>query len=138
MKSSEKEKLIREAGLVKVNSYSPYSKFRVGAALLIKNGEIISGANVESCSYVCGVCAERNALTTAYGKGYRKDDIVAMALCGDAKEFTTPCGMCRQLMCELLDPECPLFLINGKNEIKEIKIKKLLPYFFDESQLGGK
>ena len=138
MKSSDKEKLLREATLAKVNSYSPYSKFRVGASIIVKNGEIYSGCNIESCSYPCGICAERNVLSTVYAKGYRKEDIVAMALSSDSKEFITPCGMCRQVMCELMDPDCTLFLVNSKNEVKELKIRKLLPYLFDDSQLGGK
>lgn len=138
MKSVDKERLLREAALAKVNSYSPYSKFRVGAAVLLKNGEIISGANVESCSYPCGVCAERNVLSSAYGKGYRKDDVVALAISGDKIEFTYPCGMCCQVICELMDENSPVFLINSKNDLKEIKVKKLLPYFFSDSQLGGK
>lgn len=131
MKSSDKQKLIREATLAKVHSYSPYSKFRVGASVLLKNGEIISGANVENSSYPCGICAERNVLSSAYGKGYRKEDIVAMALAGESKEYVYPCGMCAQVMSELLDLDCPLFLINSKNEVKEIKVRKLLPYAFD-------
>lgn len=130
MKTVDKERLQREATLAKVNSYSPYSKFRVGAAVLLRNGEIISGANVENASYPCGICAERSVLASAYGKGFRKDDIVAMALCSDRKDFITPCGMCAQVMSELLDPECVLFLLNSKNEVKEMKVRKLLPYAF--------
>ena len=136
MKSSDKQKLIREATLAKVHSYSPYSKFRVGASILLKNGEVLSGANVESASYPCGICAERNVVSSVYGKGYRKEDIVAMALAGDSKDYTYPCGMCAQVISELLDADCPIFLINSKNEVKEIKVRKLLPYFFNLE--GGK
>lgn len=137
MKSSDKEKLLREAELVKVNAFAPYSKFRVGCAILLKNSEIYSGANIESSSYVCGICAERNALSTVYGKGYRKEDVVAIALCSDSKEFITPCGMCRQLICELVDPDVTLFLMNQKREVKEIKVRKLLPYLFNDEILKG-
>ena len=130
MKTVDKERLQREAMLAKVNSYSPYSKFRVGAALLLKNGEIISGANVENASYPCGICAERSVIASAYGKGFRKEDIVAMALSSDKKEFITPCGMCAQVMSELLDPDCVLFLLNSKGQVKEMKIRRILPYAF--------
>ena len=130
MKSSDKEKLLREATLVKINAYAPYSKFRVGAAVLIKNSEVISGANVENASYPCGICAERNVLSTAYGKGYKKDDILALALCSDTKEFIYPCGMCCQVICELMNLDCPIFLINSKNEVRETKVRKLLPNHF--------
>ena len=58
MKSKDKERLLRETGLAKVNSYSPYSKFRVGAGILLKNGEVITGANIENASYPCSICAE--------------------------------------------------------------------------------
>lgn len=130
MKSSDKQKLLRETMLAKVNSYSPYSKFRVGAGVLIKNGEVITGCNVENASYPCGICAERNVLSTAYGKGYRKDDILAIALCSDTKDFIYPCGMCCQVICELMNADSPVFLINTKNEVKELKVRKLLPNQF--------
>ena len=135
MKSSDKERLLREANLAKVHSYSPYSKFRVGAAILLKNSEIYIGSNVESCSYPCGICAERNVLSTVYGKGYRKEDIVAMALSSDTKDFIYPCGMCAQVIGELMDPDCNIYLINAKGEVKEIKVRKITPYQFS---LGGK
>ena len=130
MKTVDKERLLREVSLVKVNAYAPYSKFRVGAAVLLKNGEIIKGTNVENASYPCGICAERNALSTAYGLGYRKEDIVAMAISADTKDYISPCGMCRQVMSELLKPDTSVFLLNAKNEYKEVKVNKLLPGAF--------
>ena len=130
MKTKDKEKLLRETSLIKVNAYAPYSKFRVGAGVLLKNGEIITGVNVENSSYPCGVCAERSALTGVYSKGYRKEDILALALASDAKEFITPCGMCLQVISELMDGDCSVFLMNNKNEVKETKVKKLFPYAF--------
>ena len=135
MKSTDKEKLLREATLAKIHSYSPYSKFRVGAAVIMKNSEVISGANVENASYPCCICAERNVLSSAYGKGYRKEDIVALALSSDNKEFIYPCGMCAQVIGELMDPDCNVYLINSKGDVKEMKVRKLSPYQFT---LGGK
>lgn len=135
MKSSDKEKLLREASLAKVHSYSPYSKFRVGAAVILKNGEVMSGANVENASYPCSICAERNVLSSVYGKGYRKEDIVALALSSDNKDFIYPCGMCAQVIGELMDPDCNIYLINNKGDVKEMKVRKLTPYQFS---LGGK
>lgn len=131
MKAELKEKMIREAVLVKVNSYSPYSKFRVGACVATKNGDLITGVNVESASYPCGICAERNALSTAYSKGYKKEDIVAIAISADSKEFISPCGMCRQVMSELMASNATAYLINSKQEVKEVKVKALLPLAFD-------
>lgn len=130
MKQELKEKMLREAVLVKVNSYSPYSKFRVGACVATKSGELICGVNVESASYPCGICAERSALSGAYSKGYKKDDIVAIAISGDSKEFISPCGMCRQVISELMPSNATVYLLNSKQEVKEVKVKQLLPFAF--------
>ncbi len=130
MKQELKEKMLREAVLVKVNSYSPYSKFRVGACVATKSGELICGVNVESASYPCGICAERSALSAAYSKGYKKDDIVAIAISGDSKEFISPCGMCRQVISELMPSNATVYLLNSKQEVKEVKVKQLLPFAF--------
>lgn len=122
--------LLREASLAKVNSYSPYSNFRVGAAILVKDGTIIKGTNIENASYGLSMCAERVCMFNTYSQGYLKEDIVAMAISGDTNDFIAPCGACRQVMCELLSENCSIFLMNKKDEFKDIKVKKLLPYAF--------
>ena len=124
------KELLREAVLAKVNSYSPYSNFRVGAAALTKDGTIIRGTNIENASYGLSMCAERTCLFNAYTQGFSKDDIVGFALSSDTSDFIYPCGACRQVMCELLNETCSVFLINEKEEFKEIKVRKLLPYYF--------
>ena len=131
MKTELKEKMLREAVLVKVNSYSPYSKFRVGACVALKNGDLVTGVNVESASYPCGICAERSALSQVYSKGYKKEDIVGMAISADSKDFISPCGMCRQVMSELMPGNTTVYLLNSKQEVKEVKVKALLPFAFD-------
>lgn len=131
------DKLIREAVLAKVNSYSPYSNFRVGAAALLKDGTIIVGANIENANYVSGCCAEKACLVSAYSQGYHKDDIVGFAISSDTENFISPCGACRQVMIELLDENVAVFLINKKEEFKEIKVKKLLPFSFKGEDLNG-
>ena len=128
-------KVIEAATLARENSYAPYSKFRVGAALLLKNGEIIRGCNIENASYGLCNCAERTALFTAYAKGYRKDDIVAMGISGDTEGPISPCGACRQVMSELLNKDTPVYLTNLKGDVKEFKVAELLPYSFDGSDL---
>ena len=128
-------KVIEAATLARENSYAPYSKFRVGAALLLKNGEIIRGCNIENASYGLCNCAERTALFTAYAKGYRKDDIVAMSISGDTEGPISPCGACRQVMSELLNKDTPVYLTNLKGDVKEFKVAELLPYSFDGSDL---
>ena len=131
MKTELKEKMLREAVLVKVNSYSPYSKFRVGACVALKNGDLVTGVNVESASYPCGICAERSVLSQVYSKGYKKEDIVGMAISADSKDFISPCGMCRQVMSELMPGNTTVYLLNSKQEVKEVKVKALLPFAFD-------
>lgn len=131
MKKELKDKMLREAVLVKVNSYSPYSKFRVGASIALKDGTIINGVNIENGSYPCGICAERSALSSVYSRGYKKEDILAMAICGDSKDFISPCGMCRQVMSELMLPNTTIYLLNSKQEVKEVKVRNLLPFAFD-------
>jgi len=131
MRAELKEKMLREATLVKVNAYVPYSKFRVGACIVTKDGNLTCGVNIENGSYPCGICAERSALAMVYSKGYRKEDIVAMAISGDSKEFISPCGMCRQVMSELMLASTPIYLLNSKNEVKEVKVRNLLPFAFE-------
>ena len=131
------DKLIREAVLAKVNSYSPYSNFRVGAAALLKDGTIIVGANIENASYGLSNCAERSCLFNVYSQGYHKADIVGFAISADTDDFISPCGACRQVMVELLDENVSIFLINKKEEFKEIKVKKLLPFAFKGDDLNG-
>ena len=131
------DKLIREAVLAKVNSYSPYSKFRVGAAALMKDGTLIKGTNIENASYGLSNCAERTCLFATYAQGYRKEDIVALAISSDTNAFISPCGACRQVIVELMDENCSVFLINKNEEIKEVKVKRLLPFSFKGEDLNG-
>ena len=129
--------LIREAILAKVNSYSPYSNFRVGAAALLKDGTIIKGTNIENASYGLSNCAERSCLFSAYSQGYTKDDIVGFAISSDNDDFCYPCGACRQVMIELLNETVSVFLINNKEEFKEVKVKRLMPFAFKGDDLNG-
>ena len=86
------------------HAYAPYSRFCVGACLKMKDGSYICGANVENASYGLTSCAERNALFAAYSQGYRKQDIQCMAITAKQDELCPPCGACRQVMAELLEP----------------------------------
>lgn len=126
------EKLIQASRDAMKNSYSPYSNFKVGAALLLKDGTIIQGANVENASYGLCNCAERTALFTAYASGVRKDDIVGFAVCAYTAKPVSPCGACRQVMNELLNKDVVVYLTNDKGDVKEMTVSELLPYSFDE------
>ncbi len=118
--------LFTEARKAAENAYAPYSKFRVGAALLCKDGEIITGVNVENRSFGLTVCAERNAIFTAVGQGRR--DFTALAISTpDSVDPVGPCGACRQVLTEFLPPDAPVrFAGSGKTQINTT-IGALLP-----------
>ena len=113
------------------NAYAPYSKFYVGAALLMKDGNILTGANIENGSFGLCNCAERTALFYAYSQGYRKEDIISLAVVADTTSGVSPCGACRQVMSELLELDCPILLSNiKKTDLQKTNIQELLPYIF--------
>ena len=128
MKSVDKEKLLREATLAKINAYAPYSKFRVGAAVLIKNSEVISGANVENASYPLTCCAERIAIFKAVSEGEKEFDTIVIRSNDDS--FPYPCGACRQVMAQF-SKDLVVYVVNGKNEYEKYTIKELLPHTFE-------
>ncbi|MCI9652892.1 MAG: cytidine deaminase [Acholeplasmatales bacterium] len=125
-------KLIDEAILGRKHSYSPYSKFKVGAAILLKNGSFIHGCNIENVSYGLSNCAERTALFKMVSEGYSKEDVVAMAIVAVTTLPVSPCGACRQVMAELLKKETKVILANMKKEYKMTTVEELLPYSFEE------
>ena len=118
-------------------SYSPYSKFRVGACVITNDGKTFKGANIENASYPMTMCAERNAIYHAYMNGYKKEDIKAIMIIADTKDVVSPCGACRQVLSELVNENTIIYLANTKKEIKEYKIDELLPFRFKESDLNN-
>ena len=129
--------LIQEAKKARQRSYSPYSGFRVGAALLTKGGKVYHGCNIENAAYSPTNCAERTAFFRAIYEGEREfEKIAVVGALGDREPDDTcaPCGVCRQVMMEFCDPETfRVVLANGKDEQLEILLKDLVPYGF-----GGK
>ena len=130
-----KTELINKAILARGLSYSPYSKFAVGAALLCKDGKVFVGSNVENSSYPLCMCAERNALYHAMLNGYKKEDFAALALTADTDEPCSPCGACRQVISELFPEDAPIYMANLKGDLKETNAKELLPFAFSEKDL---
>ena len=130
-----KEELIKEAFKAMNNAYAPYSNYHVGACVLCKDGKTFYGANIENAAYPSGVCGERSAIFAAYSNGYRKEDIEALAIVSDGDRIGTPCGMCRQVLSELLMQDTPICLSNGKEEV-DMTIAKLLPYQFGADDLN--
>lgn len=131
----DRKELIKHAEEARKLSYSPYSKFKVGAALLTKDGKVFYGANIENSSYPLCMCAERNAIYHAMLNGYKKDDFVAMALTADTDEPCSPCGACRQVLSELFPAQGKIYMANLKGDVQETDIKELLPFAFSEDAL---
>ncbi len=128
------QKLAEFAIKSKSNSYSPYSKFRVGAALLTEEDKIITGCNIENASYGLTICAERTAIFKAYSEGERK--FKAIAIASDDKNFCPPCGACRQIIWELCG-DIDVILIDGNGNLKTFKASDLLPLPFGDENLKG-
>lgn len=132
--------LILEAKKAREHAYTPYSHFRVGAALVTKSGKIYHGCNIENAGYTPTNCAERTAFFRAVYDGEREFEKIAVVggMEGtDADELCAPCGVCRQVMMEFCDPETfQIILANGKDECVQITLKELLPYGFGPSNLG--
>ena len=127
--------LIKKAEEARKLSYSPYSHFAVGAALLCKDGRVFIGTNVENSSYPLCMCAERNALYNAMMNGVKKEDMVALALTADTDEPCSPCGACRQVISEIFPKDAPIYMANLKGDVKETTIEELLPFAFSSDDL---
>ncbi|KAJ3222771.1 hypothetical protein HK099_001939 [Clydaea vesicula] len=129
------DRLCSEAQKAKQNSYSPYSKFRVGAALLTKSNKIYTGCNVENASYGGTICAERTAFVKAVSEGEKT--FIAIAIAADPEEFVSPCGFCRQFMREFGTELIVYFTTpSGKSEVHTLK--ELLPFSFGPENLESK
>ncbi|TAL01729.1 MAG: cytidine deaminase [Verrucomicrobia bacterium] len=124
-----KAALIRAAALARKSAVAPYSKFLVGAALLTRRGQVITGANVESASYGLTCCAERVALFKALTNGEK--DFAAVAVVAKARGGATPCGACRQLLAEYA-PKARVFVADCRKlkVIREFTVAGLLPGAF--------
>ncbi|MFB3896347.1 MAG: cytidine deaminase [bacterium] len=123
------KKLIEAAKKVRKNAYAPYSKFKVGAAVLAGSGKIYIGSNVENASFGLTICAERNAIAQAVAQGEKK--IQAIAIVADSNELTPPCGACRQVIYEF-GKETEILLVNHKGKQQLFNISELLaaPFSF--------
>ena len=124
----QREKLLRIARTAMKKAYAPYSKFRVGAALLTTTGKIFSGCNVENASYGMTNCAERTAIFSAVAEMGPKLEISAIAVANDQGFPCSPCGACRQVIYEF-GPDATVFFQDAKGQ-QEAHITKLLPEGF--------
>lgn len=120
-------KLIETALSARDRSYSPYSRFRVGAALLTEEGNIYTGCNIENSSYGLTCCAERVALFKAISEGEKSFSAIAVA--SDSEEYCTPCGICRQALAEF-GCQVKVYMCNSYGKYKILTVEQLLPECF--------
>lgn len=123
MKNLTEQELVDAARALLANSYSPYSKFRVGAALETQR-YFYTGTNVENRSFGLTVCAERVAVFSAVANRERK--FLRIAIAAETEEFTLPCGACLQVLTEFCD-DLPILLVNRDGKVKRTSLKKLMP-----------
>ena len=119
-------------------SYTPYSGFKVGAALLAKNGTVYGGCNIENASFTPTSCAERTAFCKAVSEGVTEFDAIAVVggKDGNITEYTAPCGVCRQVMMEFCDPETFLVIVAiDRDRYRVNTLKEILPYGFGPGSL---
>jgi homotetrameric cytidine deaminase len=121
--------LLNEARKAAKKSYSPYSEFKVGAALLLKNGEVVTGTNVESISYGLTICAERSALVAAVSRFGPKLRIEAVAVTNLNDGASPPCGACLQMLSEFIESKAPV-VFPAADGVKTTTFAELLPQAF--------
>lgn len=136
----DKEKLLNLANKARENSYVPYSGYAVGAALLLDDGTIVTGSNIENAAYGPTICAERCAIVKAVSEGKR--EFVAIAVAGspvneEISQYAYPCGVCRQVMREFVNPDSFIVLVAGPmGAYVEKTLSELLPESFGPENLN--
>lgn len=133
MSKEEKQELAQKALEARGMSYSPYSHYRVGAALLSEDGSLYQGGNIENASYGATNCAERTAIYKAVSDGKRR--IKAIAIAGgmegtEPTDYAYPCGTCRQVMQEFGDDDLEIIVVKSMTDYREYSLRELLPYGF--------
>ena len=130
------DELIEAARAAAHQSYSPYSRFAVGAALRFADGSVVTGTNIENASYGLALCAETVAVAKAMDAGVR-GGLEAVAVTGPGADAITPCGRCRQVLNELaqLGGTDPIVLCVGPNEVQRVRLSELLPHAFGPASL---
>ena len=128
----DNQELIKYALKAREKSYSPYSGFKVGAAILTKSGKVFTGCNIESASYTPTICAERTALSKCVSEGHT--DIDKIAIVGSLEKISYPCGVCRQFLREF-GSDIKIICAVGENNYTEFKLSELLPNSFGPEDL---
>lgn len=125
------KELIERAIKASEKAYAPYSEYKVGAALLTKNGKIYEGANIENAAFSPTVCAERAAIFKAVFENEREFD--ALAVFG--KNMAYPCGVCRQVLSEFCSPDLKIYIVKDENNFEETTLGELLPKSFSQKNM---
>ncbi len=124
------QRLMERALRAAQHAYAPYSNFRVGAALQLTNGEVVTGANVENVSYGLTLCAERAAVVRAVAQYGPEIRIAAVAVANLNDAASTPCGACRQVLAEFAEPDAPVAFPTPEG-IRALPFRELLPLAFE-------
>ncbi len=127
-KEQFRTELIEKAKEMREKAYCPYSKYRVGAAILTSSGKIYTGCNIENASYSVTICAERTAGVKAVSEGELEFEAIAIAVSGNT--FGYPCGVCRQFLNEFACDDMEVTVINNKGEVNTVKLNEILPFGF--------
>lgn len=138
MTETKIQELIETAAAQLAFSYTPYSHFKVGAALLAKNGRVYTGCNIENAAYTPTNCAERTAIFKAVSEGVREFEAICIVGGPEGRivDYTPPCGVCRQVMMEFCQPEgFQIILAKGKDDYRICKLKDLMPQGFGPGNL---
>ena len=140
MNENEIKSLVRRALDMRLFSYTPYSHFKVGAALLAKNGEVYTGCNIENASFTPTNCAERTAFFKAVSEGVK--EFKAIAIVGGEEgatelDYCPPCGVCRQVMSEFCDDEFIIIVGKSEDDYKVYTLPEMLPERFGPKDLLG-
>lgn len=130
-----KKELVKMAVDEKSKAYAPYSKFRVGAAVMTEDDRVYTGINIENASFGATICAERTAIAKAVSNGSLK--IKAIAMASDSEELVFPCGICIQVLLEFGKHDTIVLCSDSKGNFKEYELRELMPYYFKFREVCG-
>ena len=130
--------LIKAARSASANAYAPYSGFRVGAALLLSDGSVVTGVNVENASFGLTLCAERSALVRAVSESGPAIRVRAIAVANLNSAFSSPCGACRQMLAEFVEDNAIVLYPSSETEIETRPFADLFPFPFAINKTEGR
>ncbi|MDB2153074.1 cytidine deaminase [Clostridium butyricum] len=125
--------LVKTALDYRERAYAPYSNFKVGAAVLFESGNVYGGCNIENASFGATNCAERTAIFTGVASGETKIKVIAIA--GSTEEYTYPCGICRQVLCEFADGDAVVILVKNEDDYIVKTMEEVMPGAFRKENI---